>query len=176
LVFLDLRSLHFEYSGHHVQRNYLDGRKSKMVSCHNNINNKALAVDEVPSKEASDESLDEVVEIIRSSEQLSNIMRTYKDKIIIIKFFAQWCRACKAIDPKYKKVAKEFPNIKFCEIEFEANKELCRQLGISVLPSLQFYQGGETKVEDFSCGPKNWHKALKKILEYQSGKVSYSEN
>ena len=42
----------------------------------------------------------------------------------------------------------------FSEIEFMANRDLCKSLGIKRLPAVHFYYGSHGKVEDFVCGPK----------------------
>ena len=39
--------------------------------------------------------------------------------IMVVKFYASWCRACKSIAPRFKKVAMEYnDNIACYEIEF----------------------------------------------------------
>lgn len=51
------------------------------------------------------------------------------------------CKACKSIEPKFKRLAVEFGDVAgFYEIEFNANKALCRRLEIKKLPVVQFYR------------------------------------
>ena len=59
--------------------------------------------------------------------------------IMVVKFYASWCRACKSIAPRFKKVAMEYnDNIACYEIEFAANQQLCKELGIKKLPCMHF--------------------------------------
>lgn len=50
-----------------------------------------------------------------------------------------------------EKIARNHPGSKWYEVEFEANKAMCKELGIKVLPWIQFVLDGEV-VESFSCG------------------------
>eukprot|EP00316_Scyphosphaera_apsteinii_P025131 CAMPEP_0119339946 /NCGR_PEP_ID=MMETSP1333-20130426/99371_1 /TAXON_ID=418940 /ORGANISM="Scyphosphaera apsteinii, Strain RCC1455" /LENGTH=148 /DNA_ID=CAMNT_0007351583 /DNA_START=158 /DNA_END=604 /DNA_ORIENTATION=- len=79
-----------------------------------------------------------------------------EDRLVVIKFFASWCRACKAMAPKYKKVAQvrsKNSTAEFYEIMFDNNKALCKKLRIKVLPYIQIVAGGEGIVDSFTCGP-----------------------
>ena len=82
-------------------------------------------------------------------------MQAAKDenKVVVIKFFASWCRACKAMAPKISRVAEDWPDIEFYEIMFDDNKKLCKSLGIKILPFVEIVAGTAGKVESFSCGP-----------------------
>ena len=43
--------------------------------------------------------------------------------VMIVKFFASWCKACKSIEPRFRKVALDYGESIACyEIEFVANK------------------------------------------------------
>ena len=57
-----------------------------------------------------------------------------ENRVVVIKFYASWCRACKAMGPKYVKVAQDWPELEFCEMLYDNNKKLCKELGIKVLP------------------------------------------
>lgn len=59
------------------------------------------------------------------------------NRVVVIKFYASWCRACKAMAPKFSRVAQDWPELEFCEILFDDNKALCKQLGIKVLPYIE---------------------------------------
>ena len=76
-----------------------------------------------------------------------------ENKVVVIKFFASWCRACKAMAPKISRVAEDWPDIEFYEIMFDDNKKLCKSLGIKILPFVEIVAGSAGKVESFSCGP-----------------------
>ena len=73
--------------------------------------------------------------------------------MIVIKFHASWCRACKAMAPKLARIADDWPDIEFYEIMFDDNKKLCKSLGIKILPFVEIVAGSAGKVESFSCGP-----------------------
>merc|ERR1712216_203037 len=78
---------------------------------------------------------------------------TKENRIVVIKFFASWCRACKAMAPKIDTISEEWADIEFYEIMFDNNKKLCKSLGIKVLPFIEIVAGTNGKVESFSCGP-----------------------
>ena len=54
---------------------------------------------------------DEYLAVIKEAEA--------ENKVIVIKFYASWCRACKAMAPKFLRVADDWPNIEFHEILFD---------------------------------------------------------
>lgn len=64
-------------------------------------------------------------------------------QVVVIKFYASWCRACKALAPKFAKVAQDWPELEFCEMLFDDNKKLCKQLGIKVLPYVEVRGAGQ---------------------------------
>ena len=47
---------------------------------------------------------------------------TKENRVVVIKFFASWCRACKAMAPKYSRITDDWPDIEFHEIMFDNNK------------------------------------------------------
>lgn len=57
--------------------------------------------------------------------------------------------------------------IRLAEIEYGANRDLCKRLGVKKLPSIHFYSQGK-KVDGFPCGPKKLPLLLLKLSEYKS--------
>mmetsp|Transcript_23141 Transcript_23141/g.36451 ORF Transcript_23141/g.36451 Transcript_23141/m.36451 type:complete len:199 (-) Transcript_23141:409-1005(-) len=129
----------------------------------------AVPPDNATPNEADLSSDEEVVRTVLTVEDFYDVMRENKDKIVVVKFYATWCTACKTISKKYERLAKDFDGstFKFCQIELEESKDLCKALDVKVLPSVHFYKGRQGKIEDMSCGPRNWVKVMEKVLEYR---------
>ncbi len=103
-------------------------------------------------------------------------MASNPDQIIIIKFYAPWCRACKGLEPKFIQIAKEekYANlpIKFCQMSVQGNKDYIKALGILALPSVHIYGSiEEGLVENFPCGPSKVPILKKKIAQIVNSRV-----
>ncbi|KAH8049618.1 glycosyltransferase [Aureococcus anophagefferens] len=71
------------------------------------------------------------------------------DGLVVIKFYAPWCRACRGLAPKYERLSAEYgpKNVKFYEM---SHKEVTAKGGGGVPPAhrrqrvalVQFYSGG----------------------------------
>lgn len=50
-------------------------------------------------------------------------LKKYKDKIVLVKFYAPWCGYCKRAEPSYKELAKQYKNDKRVVIaKFDCDK------------------------------------------------------
>lgn len=97
------------------------------------------------------------------------------DKLMVIKFYAPWCRACKTVGPKFVQIAKDpkyadIPII-FGQLSVQHNKAYVKQLGILALPSIQIYAGSEGLIENFPCGPSKIPMLKRKLTETINAKV-----
>lgn len=111
----------------------------------------------------------EVVVPITSFDEYMDMLTASAERVAVLKFYAPWCRSCRAIAPKVARLAHEFPEIIFYEIDYEANKELCWRLGVKNLPTFHFYSGAAGRVEDFNAGPARAHIIREKVVEYALG-------
>lgn len=97
----------------------------------------------------------------RLSDEKSFTAATNARDLVVIKFYAPWCRACRGLEPKYKRIAMEYGNKKatFYEISHKAitgwdeGTALLQALDVNVLPLVQIYADGK-RVEAFPCGPR----------------------
>eukprot|EP00168_Porphyra_purpurea_P006820 TRINITY_DN1840_c0_g1_i10.p1 TRINITY_DN1840_c0_g1~~TRINITY_DN1840_c0_g1_i10.p1 ORF type:complete len:233 (+),score=70.05 TRINITY_DN1840_c0_g1_i10:690-1388(+) len=114
----------------------------------------------------------EPVAPITSFDEYMEMLEASAGQVAVLKFYAPWCRSCRAISPKVARLAHEFPEIRFYEIDYEANKELCWRLGVKNLPTFHFYSGAAGRVEDFNAGPARAHVIREKVVEYALGKCA----
>ncbi|KAJ8599567.1 hypothetical protein CTAYLR_004655 [Chrysophaeum taylorii] len=94
---------------------------------------------------------------VQSDADFLAAMEASNEALVVVKYYASWCRACKTIEPRFKRLAVEFHDVAgFYEVEFSANKDLCRRLGIKKLPCVQFYRGAEGCLDTVMAGPSKF--------------------
>lgn len=71
-----------------------------------------------------------------------------KSILTVVKYTADWCNVCKAIQPDLNKLATEFPNVQFISYDVEGfeNEETA---DIRALPTFKIFNG-DRLVEAFS--------------------------
>lgn len=73
-----------------------------------------------------------------------NLLRIHKNKIIIVKASATWCRPCKQIIPIVKKLFDALPQNKLLiKIDADDDDDVSAYLKIRSLPTLLLYIKGE---------------------------------
>jgi thiol-disulfide isomerase/thioredoxin len=90
---------------------------------------------------------------------------------------ARWCRSCKALEPKVRRLAREFcgQGVCFFEMDYENedNKTLCYSLNITSMPTFLFYYGSSGKIDQFTCGPARASILREKIEDVLAGECVY---
>jgi len=94
------------------------------------------------------------------------LLDSHQTQLIAVKFFATWCRSCKALAPKFQKLADAHRDIKFVEVNFDENRNLCRALGLLSLPTVQIYAGNHGRIDSFGCGPSKAQMLRDKVALY----------
>lgn len=107
---------------------------------------------------------------IMSKTQYMNFLTTVaRNKIVVLKIFAPWCRACKALAPKFSEIShdEKYNNdlpIVWAELSVQYNKELIEELAVDALPTVQFYLDGRLE-ESFACGPSKSLLLKRKLVQ-----------
>lgn len=113
---------------------------------------------------------------IKDAEQHKAFLDANPDKIVVLKFYAPWCRACKSLAPKFlmRKNDEEYAGlpILWAQMSVQHNKEFIKALGVLALPSVLFYAGAEGLVENFPCGPSKIPIFKKKFKDLISSKIN----
>jgi len=112
---------------------------------------------------------------IENKEQHLALLEANPEKILIVKFFAPWCRACKGLAPKFLQVKnderyKTLP-LMFADLNIVDNREYVKALGVIALPNVQIYAGSDGLVENFPCGPSKVPILKKKIANVVNDRV-----
>lgn len=114
--------------------------------------------------------LDEFLEYLAESD----------DRIVVVEFYAAWCKSCHAFGMKYKQLASTYAdkvndsgdvvekgNVRFAQVEYGANVRLCKTFGIKKLPYIQVYKAPLGKISEFVCGPASFDEKVKhRLVEY----------
>ena len=64
------------------------------------------------------------------------------DKLVVVDFFATWCRPCSMMSPILDKVALDMPNVEFCKIDVDKEMDLAQSYGILSIPCIIMFKNG----------------------------------
>lgn len=68
------------------------------------------------------------------------------DKLVVVDFWADWCRPCKAIAPLLEEIAQEMPDkVKIAKVDVEQEQQLAQKFAVYSIPTLLFFKGGAVK-------------------------------
>lgn len=86
---------------------------------------------------------------------------------VVVKYYADWCGACKMFAPKYRRVSEEEANgdVLFLEVNAEESPEARKMAGVSNLPFLAAFNNGT--LAEGSPGSKE--ELLRKLIDVSKG-------
>jgi thiol-disulfide isomerase/thioredoxin len=77
------------------------------------------------------------------------------DRLIVYRFKSKYCKACQLMGVKFAKLAKEFPEVRFFDIDARTNRETFESNGIRSMPYVQMYRGAKGRLDSFLCSSSN---------------------
>ena len=82
---------------------------------------------------------------------------------VVVKYYADWCGACKMFAPKFRRVAGEDSNadVLFLDVNAEHNEIARKAAGVSNLPFLAAFKNGEL-VEGSAASKEEY---LRKLID-----------
>eukprot|EP00549_Striatella_unipunctata_P005342 CAMPEP_0118721580 /NCGR_PEP_ID=MMETSP0800-20121206/30812_1 /TAXON_ID=210618 ORGANISM="Striatella unipunctata, Strain CCMP2910" /NCGR_SAMPLE_ID=MMETSP0800 /ASSEMBLY_ACC=CAM_ASM_000638 /LENGTH=268 /DNA_ID=CAMNT_0006629481 /DNA_START=12 /DNA_END=818 /DNA_ORIENTATION=+ len=101
-----------------------------------------------------------------------SIVGNEKNKIVVVRFFATWCKACQAITPLYRKMSRQpsFSNIVFVDVPVtDTNSNLHQGLHVPSLPYGHIYHPTAGLVEECKISRKFFSDFQRKLGTYVSG-------
>merc|ERR1711971_1045369 len=82
---------------------------------------------------------------ITNEEEYKALLDANPDKLIIMKVFAPWCRACKGLEPKFKALSRhdKYSNLPIVWASFNmlGNTAFVKSIGVLAVPTVQVYAG-----------------------------------
>ena len=68
------------------------------------------------------------------------------DVPVLVDFWAEWCQPCRMLAPTIEELATEYGGkAKVGKMDTDSNRETSMQYGISAIPTVLLFQGGEIK-------------------------------
>ena len=103
-----------------------------------------------------------------------------QDQIVCVRFYAPWCKACKAVQQPFRKLCRDNPSVKFVEVPLtKENAFLHEGLGIPSLPYGHIYhpQAGLVEERKINLKKKEFATFEQVLKTYMDGEcyVDYPE-
>ena len=99
--------------------------------------------------------------LIITKDNFKTEVEDYKG-LVVIDLYADWCGPCRMLAPVLAELEEEYPDIKFCKINVDNDRELAMQFKVTNIPMVAFVK--DNVFVDMSVGfvPKE---NLKKLIE-----------
>lgn len=65
-----------------------------------------------------------------------------QDGIVFVDVWADWCSPCKQFAPTYEKASEKHTDVTFAKLDFDANQQVARGLGVQAVPTLIAFRDG----------------------------------
>ncbi|KAI8919129.1 thioredoxin-domain-containing protein [Powellomyces hirtus] len=68
-------------------------------------------------------------------------------KLCVVDFTAAWCGPCKAVAPRFEKLADQYKDVVFLKVDVDENQAIARECGVTAMPTFHIYRAGK-KLEE----------------------------
>ena len=76
------------------------------------------------------------------------------DKPVVVDFWAEWCGPCKMVAPILEEIAAENEGITIAKLNVDENPQTAASYGITSIPTMNIYQGGQVVKTIIGAKPK----------------------
>jgi thioredoxin 1 len=76
------------------------------------------------------------------------------EKPVVVDFWAEWCGPCKMVAPILEEIAAENDGITIAKLNVDENPQTAASYGITSIPTMNIYQGGQVVKTIIGAKPK----------------------
>ena len=73
---------------------------------------------------------------------------------VVIDMWAAWCGPCRMLTPIVEELAEEKPDITFCKMNVDQNRETPMKYGVMSIPTLLYFKNGKLVDKTIGALPK----------------------
>lgn len=113
---------------------------------------------------------------IDTLEEYKHVISGNRDQLIVVRFYAPWCKACKAIAPAFYRLAITYPKTLFIDVPVTPdNANLHQGLGVTTLPFGHVYHPTGGLVEEIKMSKKHFARFAQVLKTYIDGKCEMDD-
>ncbi|KAJ1854132.1 glycerol ether metabolic process [Coemansia sp. RSA 1822] len=87
------------------------------------------------------------------------------NEYVVIFFTTTWCGPSKLISPKFIKLSKNHPEVKFVKLDVDDMSEVAQTYGVTTLPAFRFLHSSVVVDEFIGANPNELVKSVEKLSE-----------
>jgi thiol-disulfide isomerase/thioredoxin len=107
---------------------------------------------------------------VETLQDYKRVVGEESSKLVCVRFYAPWCKACKAVQPLFYHMANTFPNVVFVDVPVTGkNANLHQGLGVPSLPYGHIYHPTGGLVEELRMTRRCIPKTALKLQHYVKG-------
>ena len=114
---------------------------------------------------------------VTSLEDYKKVVADETDKIVAVRFYAPWCRACKAAAPSFYRIARDLEEkVKFVDVPVTKESTKIHQgLGVPSIPFAHIYHPHAGLVEEFRISRRHFTQFENALKSYVSESCDVSD-